>query len=461
MTRKHIFEVLGIGTPLLAGLVSEYFVYLADSAMVGWLGTEYLAAIGIATIFAEILWVIVYPFAPGTQAITSRRFGRQGLIPVRSLQEFSNLSKSTATVLPNALVVSVMAGFFAVGLAAFSREILLLILKDRHLASLAESYIRILKWVMPLGGIFYAFYGFLAAVNLTRPIMVASVGLNFFNIILNYGLVFGNFGLPAMGIQGAAIATVLAETLGTSYLVAYFVFSKKTEIYRCFTWRSFQWGLLKDISKRALPILIQLVLGLSIYLYYESLIADFGTVYLAVTHIILITFLLKRTLVGGFAEGGSILVGNYLGRGDKNEARRYAYAAVYIAALFGVLLCLLIMLFPESIVKIFNRESETVAIGAGALKFFAFFFLVDIMGFPFEIIFTHNGWGGYVLFAESASNISLILGLTLLLTRVFGMGVYAAWFSLALYMVCYACFLSAGFFSNRWLTVKVETKVTK
>ncbi|MEJ2025878.1 MAG: MATE family efflux transporter, partial [Deltaproteobacteria bacterium] len=224
MTRKHIFEVLGIGTPLLAGLVSEYFVYLADSAMVGRLGTDYLAAIGIATI---------------------RRFGRQAPIPDRSRQEFSTLSKSTATVLPNALVVSAIAGFFAIGLAAFSRDILLLILNDRHLALLAESYIRILKWAMPVGGIFYAFYGFLAAVNLTRPIMVASVGLNFFNIILNYGLVFGNFGLPAMGIRGAATATVIAESLGTAYLAAYFVFSKKTEIYRCFTWPNLQWNLVK------------------------------------------------------------------------------------------------------------------------------------------------------------------------------------------------------------------------
>jgi MATE family multidrug resistance protein len=458
MTRKHIFEVLGIGAPLLAGLVSEYFVYLADSAMVGWLGTEYLAAIGIATIFAEILWVIVYPFAPGTQAITSRRFGRQALVPVRGRRNVDNLSKSTATVLPNAIAVSIMAGFFAVVLATFSREILLLILEDRHLALLADSYIRVLKWVMPLGGVFYAFYGFLAAINLTRPIMVASVGLNLLNVIFNYGLIFGHFGLPALGIRGAAVATVAAEALGTSYLAAYFAFSKKTEMYRSFRWRNLQWNLMKDISNRALPILLQLVLGLSIYLYYESLIADFGTVYLAVTHIILTTFLLKRTLVGGFAEGGSILVGNYLGRGEKKEARSYAYAAVYIAVVFGILLCLLIVLFPESIVKIFNRESETVAIGAGALKFFAFFFFVDIMGFPFEIIFTHNGWGGYVLFAESSSNISLILGLTLLLTRVFGMGVYAAWFSLALYMVSYACFLSAGFFSNRWLTTKVETK---
>jgi Na+-driven multidrug efflux pump len=67
LTRKHFINVITLGAPLLAGMVSEFFMYIADSAMVGRLGTEHLAAIAIATLFAEIMWVIVWPFAPGTQ----------------------------------------------------------------------------------------------------------------------------------------------------------------------------------------------------------------------------------------------------------------------------------------------------------------------------------------------------------------------------------------------------------
>jgi len=72
---RHIKSVVLLGAPLLAGLISEFFMYLSDSAMVGRLGVQYLAAMGIATMFAEILWVIIWPLAPATQTIASQRYG--------------------------------------------------------------------------------------------------------------------------------------------------------------------------------------------------------------------------------------------------------------------------------------------------------------------------------------------------------------------------------------------------
>ena len=75
--KRYFKKVILLGAPLLAGLVSEFLMIIADSVMVGRLGTDYLAAIGIASMFGELLWVIVWPMAPGTQAIVARRFGRQ------------------------------------------------------------------------------------------------------------------------------------------------------------------------------------------------------------------------------------------------------------------------------------------------------------------------------------------------------------------------------------------------
>ncbi|OQY08347.1 MAG: hypothetical protein B6I22_00985 [Desulfobacteraceae bacterium 4572_123] len=457
LTQKHFINVITLGAPLLAGMVSEFFMYIADSAMVGRLGTEQLAAIAIATLFAEIMWVIVWPFAPGTQSLAARRYGQQEAAVSADGSNYQALRQKTGEILDNSMVVSFSIGIVAMFIAAFAEEILKLLLDDSELIRLAVSYIGIIKWAMPLAGIFYSMYGFLAAVNLTRVIMVATVGLNVLNIFFNYALIFGKFGLPAMGIEGAAIGTVLAQVLGASYLAAFIFLSRKTEVYRCCRFQSLRWNSIKDIFLASWPMIVQLGLVLSIFLLYESIIAGIGTVYLAVTHIIFTMFTLSRTLVGGFAEGGSILIGNTLGRNQQKEAIRYAYATEYIAIFFGVALIILIWMFPEAIVKVFNQEPETVTLGAEGLKFFIVFFFLNIIGFPFEIIFTHNGWGKYPLVTELISIVTFALGLTLLLTRYFEMGIYAAWFSFGLYLVCYSVLLAGGFISKRWLNVKIES----
>jgi MATE family multidrug resistance protein len=239
-------------------------------------------------------------------------------------------------------------------------------------------------------------------------------------------------------------------------MVGYVFFSKRTRVLRCCRFQGHRLNLIKYVFNSSSPMIFQMGLVLAIIFYYETIIADIGTIYLAVTHIIFTMFILNRTLVGGFAEGGSIIIGNHIGRGEHKEALQYAYATLYIAFFFGVLLMIVLWVFPEAIVKIFNREPETVALGAEGLRFFMVFVFINIIGFPLEIIFTHNGWGKFPLVTELISIVTFALGLTLLLTRYFNMGLYAAWLSLGLYMMCYSIMLFGGFWSKRWLHVTVE-----
>jgi putative MATE family efflux protein len=461
LTRKHLLNVITLGAPLLVGMVSEFFMYMADSAMVGRLGTEHLAAIGFATLFAEVLWVIVWPFAPGTQALAARRFGKLEAMKDGDSSNYRELQQKIGEVLDNSLIISFAVGAVTIFLASYSREILGLLLGNSDLIPLAHAYIRIVKWVMPLAAVFFSVYGLLAAIKLTRVIMVATVSVNVLNIVFNYILIFGKFGIPAMGIEGAAIGTVTSQALGTVLLLAYVIFSGKLRGYRCCRFRNIHGRMMKDIVVVSSPMIAQLGVSLCIFIYYESIIAGIGTVYLAVTHIVLTTFVLNRCLVEGFAEGGSILIGNQLGRGDRKEALQYAYATECIALCLGTVLLLLVLIFPEMIVSVFNTEAATVAAGVSALRFFAGFLFVAIIGFPFEVIFTHNGWGRYALFAELLPIVTFTLGLTLLVTNYLGMGIYAAWLSLGLYMVIYSALLVGGFFSKKWLDVSVEGYAVK
>jgi Na+-driven multidrug efflux pump len=196
-----------------------------------------------------------------------------------------------------------------------------------------------------------------------------------------------------------------------------------------------------------------------IFLLYEALVESLGTVYLAVTHILFMTFVLVRTMIAGFAEGGSILIGNHLGVGKRDEAVRYAYAVELISMVIGAILVTFIFMFPQHIVGVFNQEPDTIALGIKGLRFISVFFFISTIGFPIEVIFTHNGWGRYALFSEFVPVVMFTLGLTVLLVKYFNMGIYAAWLSCGLYIVSYTILLIFGFLSKRWLEVEVESKL--
>jgi MATE family multidrug resistance protein len=115
-----------------------------------------------------------------------------------------------------------------------------------------------------------------------------------------------------------------------------------------------------------------------------------------------------------------------------------------------------VLLVPGLLVRIFSGEPEVLAVGIPALRFFAVFFFIEVLGYSFEIVFTGNGWGSYVLVSEFLTNVLFILGLTFLLTRVYGLGIYAAWLSFALYQVFHALILLRGYLSGRWLEVRLD-----
>jgi MATE family multidrug resistance protein len=191
-------------------------------------------------------------------------------------------------------------------------------------------------------------------------------------------------------------------------------------------------------------------------LLFEAMVSRIGTVYLAVTHIVLSFFRINKTIVGGFAQGTAILVGNALGAERHRDAVRVMKACELLGALIGGILLLAALLVPGLLVRIFSGEPEVIAAGIPALRFFAIFFFIEVLGYSFEIVFTENGWGAYVLFSEFLTNVLFILGLTFLLTRVFAFGIYAAWLSFAIYQVMHALILFMGYLNGKWLKVRLD-----
>jgi MATE family multidrug resistance protein len=127
-----------------------------------------------------------------------------------------------------------------------------------------------------------------------------------------------------------------------------------------------------------------------------------------------------------------------------------------IALVVGLAILVTILLFPAAIVSIFTNDAQTITTGIKALRFFAFFFFAEVMGFSLEIIFQNIGWAKYVLFSEATTNILFILTMTWVTTELLGLGIYAAWLSFGLYQLFHAIILIVGYFSGKWEKIEIE-----
>lgn len=447
MKKNNLQEVIIVGSPLLAGMFAEYLMMISDTVMVGRLGIQYLAAVAIGGLVAEILWSFAWTTAPAVQALVARRYGARN--------EFSNAF--TGQVLNAGLLFSIAVGVIAVAISYVSNPVLKILIKDSVTLNYSMEYIRIIRWSIPISALYYTIYGFLSGTKHTKQVMFATVGMNTLNIILNYILIFGKFGFQAMGIRGAAWGTLIASTAGLTYFILLVGLSPAFKDYKLFSFRQIPSSLYSDIGRTWLPLSLQHIFVFTIFLVYESIISRFGAVHLAAIHIVFSIYWFGKTVVGGFAEGASILVGNSLGQRNTKEAVSFANAGIILGLTISLAIYLLSMFQPGLLVGVFNSEPETIEAGSKALRFFALFILIGCAGHSVEIIFTHNGWSKFVFGADIISNLGLTLGFTMVAFSFFNAPLRIIWSGYALYLVTFTAVLFGGFYSMKWTKLNVDS----
>lgn len=440
-------RILAVGAPLLISQMSQYLMTLADTAMVGRLGAVSLAAISIGSTTTWLLFVFVWPVSVGVQAVVSRRFGRNESRP--------DDTQALAPVLGAGVVYTFFASLLALSLSLAAAPVFQAILSEPAVARGAVSYLRIIRWCVPLIGLGGSIQGFMNSMRRTRMVMAITVGSNALNIFLNWVLIFGRLGAPAMGLEGAALSTLISQVVQAVTLWLMFALAPSLSKYRKERLKP-EKGLVKRVTLLSLPIAIQNGVAIFIILSFDTMVENLGTVYLAVTQIVFSFFRINKTVVGGFARGAGILAGNSLGAGDQENARRVTLIQQGIGIVIGIMVMLTVLLIPEKLVRIFSDDPEVLQLGIKALRFFAAFYFVEISAFSLEIIFQSVGWSKFVLFSEFTTNILFLFGASLLLVTFTDWGIWGAWTGFAMYQVGHALILGTGWLSGRWLKVSVE-----
>ena len=360
-------RILGLGLPIFGGMASGALLTLVDTALVGQLGYRELAAVGLGSMAAWIYLGFFAGFTVAVQAIVSRRVG-EGAPPERY-----------AVGLNAALLLIAIAAPASAALLWWATPWLFALLNDdpevlRH----GVPYLRWLIAQAPFMGAVYAFNGFWNGISRSYLYVPALVSMHVVNVVLAYGLIFGNLGLPALGAEGAGIATFCASAFGFAVYCG------------IGGWHGRGFGFLRarpsredfaTVLRLAVPVGLQQLLDtLALTLMYR-IVGLIGTVELA-AYAVLINIV---GFVGlpAFALGtaGATLVGESLGRGDIEAAARWARQVLQVGSLALALLGVPFWLAPDLVLSLFLQDAAALDAARTPMRILGAMIVVNGVGY--------------------------------------------------------------------------------
>ena len=340
---------LTLSYPVTLGLLGHTIVQLIDNIMVGKLGTSELAAVSLGNSFILIAMSIGIGFSTALTPLVSESIGKKN----NSEKDFLN----------HGFLLCLLLGIFMFLNVYNSKDLLFVMGQPSYVVSLAYPYI---KWVsislIPLIT-FQAFKQFTDGLSMTLPAMYATVFSNFINIILNYILIFGKFGFPSLGIEGAALGTLIARFSSLIFIIFYFYFNPNLKRYlSSFTRINLNYKILKKIIFLGFPSALQMFFEVLFFVAAIWMSGLLGKNEQASNQIALNLSSITFMVAMGFSVVAMIRVGEMFGKKDVTRLKKIAYSLFLIILIFDLFFCLMFLLFNEYLPWIYLSKTSDKSI---------------------------------------------------------------------------------------------------
>lgn len=370
--RGHFRATFRLGLPLVGSQLATIGLGVTDTVMLGWLGAESLAAGVLGTQLFFVFFLTGSGLAHAVSPMVAVAAGEGDDITLRRSVRMGLWSVLIFAALSMPILWQANAIFVGLG-------------QEPVLSALAADYLRIAQWALVLGLAHSVLRSYLSAMELAGIVLWASIAGLGLNLVLDYGLIFGAFGLPAMGIRGAALATLGVHFLILVILVVYAARHHALAHLALFQrfWRA-DWGMLRAIFLLGWPISLTLLAEVSLFSLSSIMLGWIGTVELAAHGIALQIISVIFMIPLGLAFAATVRVGRAAGRKDPQGVWRAAMTVIGLAVLVAGLAAVALLAFPETLIRLFMDNddpvlADVIAYGVPLLAVAAGFQLVDML----------------------------------------------------------------------------------
>jgi len=368
--RHHIRATLALGLPLIGSQVAQILITLTDTIMIGWYGVAELAAVALGGSYFHTVLIVGMGFA---LAVTP-------LVAAAAVQEDSvQVRRVTRMGLWLALVFSAAM----MPLFVFCEPILRALGQEAAVSANTRSYLDIAGWALWPSLMFLVLRSHLSALEHTRIVLLATLAAVALNAGLNYLLIFGNFGLPEMGLRGAAWASIASNTLIFMILALYATRKQGLREYTLFArfWRP-DWEAFIQVFRLGWPIALTLLAESALFMASMLMMGWVDELTLAAHGIALQITALTFMVHVGLSTAATVRAGRAWGVQDFASLRLAAIAALILSGIMVAATMVVFVTLPAPLVAAFvgpddPLRDQIIAIGVGLLMVSALFQLAD------------------------------------------------------------------------------------
>lgn len=370
--RDEIRATLALAWPLILTNIAQALIHVTDVVLLGWAGPSVLAAgtLGVNVYFAFLIFGI--GLVTASAPMIAKELGERSH-SVRDVRRTVRQTMWAAT----ALAVPVMAVLWN------TRAILVAIGQDAELAAAAETFVSALQW----GFLPYLWYlvlrSFISA--LEKPLWSFAIGLAavIYNGVINYGLIFGELGLPKLGLLGAGLGSASANLFMFVGMALVVLLHRRFRRYRLFGhfWRA-DWARFREVWRLGLPIAVTLALEITIFNAAVFLMGLIGEESIAAHAIAIQVAALSFMVPMGLSQAATVRVGLAFGRRDRAGIARAGWTAFALGVGFMTMTGLVMLAMPHALVTMFldpanPANSEVIRLAVSFLVVAAFFQIFD------------------------------------------------------------------------------------
>ena len=438
--RDRLRRILVLALPIIGGMVSQNVLNLVDTAMVGSLGDTALGAVGIGGFATYMSMALLLGVSIGVQVLAARRKG-EGTLGEMAVPLNGGLLLIFAVAPPLSALLYVAVPWIYPHLNA-----------DPDVVAQGVPYLQARVLSIVFVGANFAFRGYWNAVDLTRFYMGTLIAMHATNIALNWVLIFGNLGAPALGVTGAGIASALSTAVGFSIYIALGLrYARAAGFLRGLPSRQD----LSRLARLSAPTGLQQLFSSAGLLMMFWIIGYVGTRELAAASVI-INLTLVALLPGiGLGLAASTLVGQALGRRDVDDAEQWGWDVARVGMLALATLGLPAVLWPGLLLAGFIHDPETMAVADVPMRLVGLTMGIEGLGVVIMHALLGAGDARRVMMVAALAQWAVFLPLAWLAGPALGFGLTTIWLLYGGYRAGMAAVFTRHWIRGNWRHITV------